>query len=106
MPKTTRTRAATKSGMVLTDKGKEVIQGLASFIDQLLDLKQLELRLSQKLGIENCLVVAGDSDDQLQVVDEMGKLVTNTLKTLLPHGRNIIAAMVGRQWADRCLFDS
>ncbi|AWZ37754.1 sugar-binding transcriptional regulator [Ligilactobacillus murinus] len=91
--------AATKSGMVLTDKGKEVIQGLASFIDQLLDLKQLELRLSQKLGIENCLVVAGDSDDQLQVVDEMGKLVTNTLKTLLPHGRNIIAAMGGTTMA-------
>lgn len=91
--------AVTKSGMVLTDKGKEVIQGLASFIDQLLDLKQLELRLSQKLGIENCLVVAGDSDDQTQVVNEMGRLVTNTLKTLLPRGRNIIAAMGGTTMA-------
>lgn len=90
---------ATKAGMVLTDKGKEVIQGLSSFIDQFLDLKQLELRLSQKLGITNCLVVAGDSDLQPEVIAEMGKLVTNTLKTLLPHGLNIIAAMGGTTMA-------
>ncbi|MCR1900375.1 sugar-binding transcriptional regulator [Ligilactobacillus apodemi] len=91
--------ATTKSGMILTDKGREVIQGLSSFIDQLLDLKQLEVQLNQKLGITNCLVVAGNSDNDRDVVDEMGKLVTNTLKTLLPHGKNVIAAMGGTTMA-------
>lgn len=91
--------SVTKTGMIVTSKGKEVIQGLADFIDQLLDLKQLELELSQKLGIENCLVVAGDSDDDRDVIDEMGRLVTNTLKTLLPFGPNIIAAMGGNTMA-------
>ena len=82
--------SSTKSGMILTDKGHKTILGLSAFMDSLLGIQQLEKELSKKLGIARCLVVPGNCDDNGKVVDAMGKIVTDTLKTLLPLGKNII----------------
>lgn len=91
--------SSTKSGMILTDKGHKTILGLSAFMDSLLGIQQLEKELSKKLGIARCLVVPGNCDDNVKVVDAMGKIVTDTLKTLLPLGKNIIAAMGGTTMA-------
>ena len=91
--------SSTKSGMILTDKGHKTILGLSAFMDSLLGIQQLEKELSKKLGIARCLVVPGNCDDNGKVVDAMGKIVTDTLKTLLPLGKNIIAAMGGTTMA-------
>ena len=80
--------SSTKSGMILTDKGHKTILGLSAFMDSLLGIQQLEKELSKKLGIARCLVVPGNCDDNGKVVDAMGKIVTDTLKTLLPLGKN------------------
>lgn len=88
-----------KSGMSLTYKGQETIQGLSTFMDELLGIQQLERRLASQLGIKRCLIVPGDSDSSVKVIDAMGKLLDDTLKMLLPKGKNIIAAMGGTTMA-------
>ena len=91
--------SVTKSGMILTAKGQETIYGLTGLMDQLLGLQQMERRLSKALHIKRCLIVSGDSDKQPQVIDNMGKLVNDTLKMLLPEGPNTIAVMGGTTMA-------
>lgn len=90
---------ATRSGMVLTAKGKQTIQGLALFMDGLSGIHQLEKKLGEKLGIKHCYIVPGNSDNQVKVVDAMGKVVNNVLRELLPKGQNVIAAMGGSTMA-------
>lgn len=91
---------STRSGMVLTAKGKETVRGLAPLIEQLSGMQQLERQLCRKLGLRQCYVVPGDSDLQFQVVDAMGKVLNNKLKDLLPVGTNVIAVMGGSTMAE------
>lgn len=87
--------ASTRSGMIITGKGQDVIQGLRELMDQFADIRHQEVELSKRLGIEKCLIVAGDSDKQPRVIEEMGKLVDESLVDILPSGRNVIAVMGG-----------
>ncbi len=91
--------SSTKSGMILTDKGRQTILGLSAFMDSLLGIQQMERELSARLGIRRCLIVPGNCDENDKVIDAMGKMVTDTLQTLLPLGKNIIAAMGGTTMA-------
>ena len=91
--------ASTKSGMILTAKGKRTIQGLSKLMDSLLGLQQMEKELSRYLGIRNCLIVSGDSDRQPLIIEDMGKLVNDILGRELPKGKNVIAAMGGTTMA-------
>lgn len=91
--------ASTKSGMILTAKGKRTIQGLSKLMDSLLGLQQMEKELSRYLGIRNCLIVSGDSDRQPLIIEDMGKLVNDILGKELPKGKNVIAAMGGTTMA-------
>src|SRR5699024_11778601 len=65
--------ASTKSGMILTAKGKRTIQGLSKLMDSLLGLQQMEKELSRYLGIRNCLIVSGDIYRQYLFIEDMGK---------------------------------
>ncbi|WP_057896879.1 sugar-binding transcriptional regulator [Liquorilactobacillus oeni] len=91
--------ATTRSGMIITIKGREVIQGLRGIMDQLAGIRQLEKKLASFLGIDRCFIVAGDSDEQKKVIGSMGKLVDESLEALLPEGRNVIAVMGGTTMA-------
>ncbi|ANK59962.1 sugar-binding transcriptional regulator [Loigolactobacillus backii] len=91
--------SVTKSGMVLTQKGQTTFQGLEAVMDNLLGVRAKEQQLSAVLQIDHCLIVPGDSDQQTKVLDDMGKLVSETLDLLLPNGDNIIAAMGGTTMA-------
>ncbi|KRN05991.1 Central glycolyticproteinregulator [Liquorilactobacillus sucicola DSM 21376 = JCM 15457] len=90
---------STKSGMVITEEGKAVIHKLRGLMDQLAGIQRREKRLSEFLGIDRCLIVSGDCDEQVKVIETMGKLVNDTLQTLLPEGRNVIAVMGGTTMA-------
>ncbi|MCD2256864.1 sugar-binding transcriptional regulator [Agrilactobacillus fermenti] len=90
---------SSKSGMVLTDNGEEALNGLEKFMGQILDVHQREKQLMALLGIDHVLIVAGDSDDQPRVLKDIGRLVNETLRVLLPDGRNIIAVMGGTTMA-------
>ncbi|GAF40178.1 glycolyticproteinregulator [Agrilactobacillus composti DSM 18527 = JCM 14202] len=88
-----------KSGMILTDSGQETLSGLENFMGQILDVHQQEQQLIELLGIDHVLIVAGDSDDQPRVLKDIGRLVNETLRLLLPDGENIIAVMGGTTMA-------
>ncbi|CAM2883616.1 sugar-binding transcriptional regulator [Dellaglioa algida] len=87
------------SGMMLTDQGISVLHGLEKVVDNLVGVRQDEQELSRILGIENCLIVSGDSDEQPKVLDAMGKSVSAKLALLLPEGKNLIAVMGGTTMA-------
>lgn len=91
--------SADKLGMVLTEAGQELLEQLKQLMDQFLGLHQTEVALSQYLGIDHCLIVSGNSDEQTKVLTEMGKLVNSTLQLLLPKGQNVVAVMGGTTMA-------
>ncbi|WP_179134229.1 sugar-binding transcriptional regulator [Enterococcus villorum] len=90
---------ASKSGMVLTDKGKEVYQSLERFMDQLLGRHQTETKLADYFGNQRCIVVSGNSEEQPKVADAFGETLNESLDLLLPEGNNIIAVMGGTTMA-------
>ncbi|MCI1633255.1 MAG: SorC family transcriptional regulator [Liquorilactobacillus nagelii] len=90
----------TRSGMIITVKGRSVLDGLNPLIDDLANIHQQEEELAQSLGIARCLIVAGDIDQQEKVVEEMGKSVNEALNLLLPLGPSVIAVMGGTTMAE------
>lgn len=83
------------SGMVLTDKGRQLLQELAPLIDRLLNASQLELALANRLGIERTMIVAGDSQHQSHVFDLLAQQLSAALDLLLPLGHSIITVLGG-----------
>ncbi|WP_181055337.1 sugar-binding transcriptional regulator [Enterococcus mundtii] len=90
---------ASKSGMTLTKKGEEVYQSLESFMDQLLGMHQIEMKLSEYFGNQRCIVVSGNSEQQPKVADAFGEALDESLNLLLPEGDNIIPVMGGTTMA-------
>lgn len=90
---------SSKSGMVLTGGGQEVLTKLDGIMSSLMGFPQKEKQLSKLLGIDHVLIVSGNSDQQPQVLHRLGQLLNSTLSMLLPDGRNVIAAMGGTTMA-------
>jgi|SRR5690625_2704472 len=71
----------TTKGMLITEEGKNIIDRLHAFIRELTGLTSLEKELKQKTGIEHVIIVAGDSDKETFVKQELGKAAVQFLKT-------------------------
>lgn len=89
-----------KSGMSLTERGKEILQQLDLLMDQFTGMDQLEKQLASMFNIDRCLIVSGDSDEQPKVIGDFGELVNEALHRRLPDGRNVIAVMGGTTMAE------
>lgn len=90
---------ASRSGMLVTPKGKEVAFGLRKVMDSLIGIRQYEIDLAKLLGISRCMIVPGNEDQQLHVIESMGKLVERALELLLPLKQDVIAVMGGTTMA-------
>ncbi|MGX7014618.1 sugar-binding transcriptional regulator [Vagococcus silagei] len=88
-----------KSGMSLTDEGLSVYRGLETFIDAHAGMRKKERTLARTLGIDHCIVVSGDSDQDRKVLEEFGSIVTDVLKEELPERENVVAVMGGTTMA-------
>ncbi|MGO2083701.1 sugar-binding transcriptional regulator [Vagococcus sp.] len=88
-----------KSGMSLTDEGLSVYHGLETFIDAHAGMRKKERALARVLGIQQCIVVSGDSDQEKKVLESFGAIVTDLLDEHLPDGENTIAVMGGTTMA-------
>lgn len=86
---------STSAGMVITTHGREVLQGLENFMNQLVGIHDVENQLTHVLGVDHVMIVSGNCDTQPKILDEMGALVNQTLNALLPDGRNVVAVMGG-----------
>ncbi len=86
---------ASKSGMALTEEGLQVYKGLEFFMAEYSGTRVKERELSIKLGIDRCIIVAGDSDEEEKVLESFGTIISDCLDNELPDGENIIAVMGG-----------
>ena len=86
---------ANKSGMSLTSEGFEVYEGLEKFMAVYSGNRVKERELATKLGIARCIIVAGDSEQEVKVLERFGPIVSDILVAKLPDGDNTIAVMGG-----------
>ena len=71
--------SVSRSGMMVTEKGKELTFGLRKVVDNLVGIQQQEVDLAKFLGISHCMIVPGNSDHQAKVIDLLGELVEKAL---------------------------
>ncbi|WP_314068452.1 sugar-binding domain-containing protein [uncultured Vagococcus sp.] len=97
--KSLRLIETSKSGMTLTTEGEKVMVGLESLMGKYSGMKQKERKLAEYFGVEKCIIVAGDSDDESKVLASFGQIISESLSTLLPDKENVIAVMGGTTMA-------
>ncbi|WP_203649658.1 sugar-binding transcriptional regulator [Secundilactobacillus yichangensis] len=87
------------NGVWLTDDGQKAILNLQPLVADLTGLRKKETMLKERLGLQNCLIVSGDSDSRPDVKQAMGKAANDLLQQQLPTGESIIAVMGGTTMA-------
>src|SRR5690625_4559126 len=70
----------TTKGMFTTEEGKNIINRLHAFIQELSGLTTLEKKLQQKTGIKDVIIVAGNSDEDPFIKQELGRATVQFLK--------------------------
>ncbi|UQS84375.1 sugar-binding transcriptional regulator [Bombilactobacillus thymidiniphilus] len=86
---------SSKSGMMLTYKGTELVRILDMIMGELNDNSVTEQRLATLLNIQTVIVVPGDSAHYQRVMDSMGNQLNRLLDKILPAGFSTIAVMGG-----------
>lgn len=82
------------AGMMVTEKGLKLLDELDEMMSNLSGIQQLEHELKRLMGIEEAIVVPGDSDTAMFAKEELGKACADRLKSLL-NKDNIIAVTGG-----------
>ncbi|NVY97061.1 SorC family transcriptional regulator [Lactobacillus sp. DCY120] len=90
---------SSKSGMILTAEGKELVAHLDVIMSKLNDTFVLGEQLAHHLGIQRVIIIPGDSGSHTQVLKSMGEELNRVLDKLLPLGSSTIAAMGGTTMA-------
>lgn len=86
-------------GMQLTPAGRQALRGLTPVMDDLAGRQQRELRLAQRLGIEHCTIVPGDSSAVNGGLSGMAAAAAKVLADRLPAGKSTVAVMGGHTLA-------
>lgn len=87
------------NGAWLTDDGQKAILNLQPLVADLTGLRKKETLLKERLGLQDCLIVSGDSDERPDVKQAMGKAANDLLRQQLPIGESIVAVMGGTTMA-------
>ena len=74
------------AGMVLTDRASEIIDAAREFCKAMRGLTDMEATLATKLGIERVYIVAGNSDEDPKVLQDLGRVSAAQLKNILQNG--------------------
>lgn len=74
---------STTKGMAITDEGRQMVHDLRDFIKELTGLTELETIMQDRTGISNVIVVRGNSDENLQVKQELGRATVLYLKEVI-----------------------
>lgn len=88
-----------KSGMILSPKGEALFHELEGIMGQFAGMQQKEKQLAAHFGVERCIIVAGDSDQEPRVLESFGHSVGEALATQMQKSENIIAVMGGTTMA-------
>lgn len=79
----------TKKGMFVTKKGTLLLDKLSEFMRVVKGLTDLEKRVKDILNINNVIVVYGNSDEDPEVKQEMGKACVEILKQIVKDNNTI-----------------
>ncbi len=82
------------SGVKITNEGENVVHQLSAFIKHLRGLHAIETQLKERLGLSHVIVVPGNSDEDVLVKKEMGRVTARYLLEIL-RGGSIIAVTGG-----------
>lgn len=88
----------TSVGMTLTTEGIEILGSLDHVMREVTGINEMEKSLREKLGVEQAIIVAGDSDHSPWVKNELGLACAKCMKSHLK-GNNIIAVNGGSTMA-------
>lgn len=80
-------------GMTITEEGEDIIEGLKDSIHELKGLADIEEVLKQRLNLRAVMVVPGNIDEDPTIVNELGRVAANYLRTVL--NDNKIVAITG-----------
>lgn len=83
-----------QTGMICTDEGKEIIEGLREFVYNVSGLDEKERRLAEQLGIRKVMIAENVSVDVEMQMNLIGKLAAEKLMTLV-NENNVIAVTGG-----------
>ncbi|MFF2482447.1 sugar-binding transcriptional regulator [Paenibacillus sp. NPDC058071] len=74
------------AGMRISEAGKRLLEQLEPYYTELFGLSELEEKLRSSFGLQQVIVVAGDSDESSQTKRELGRAATQVLrKVMKPH---------------------
>ncbi len=77
------------AGMILTDQAKAILPAARRFSRELRGLTKLETELGQLLGVPKVFVAAGDFDEDPHVLQEVGRIAANRLRSFLQSGSTL-----------------
>ena len=83
------------SGMTVSPKAEDILESARSFSSVMSGLTDEENRLAELLGTERVLIAPGDSDEDPQVLQDVGRICANRVKAMLQNG-NTLAVTGGR----------
>ncbi|GER65934.1 sugar-binding transcriptional regulator [Weizmannia acidilactici] len=86
------------SGMSITKMGAGLLQDLESMMREISGINETEEKLKKALGLEDVVVVPGNSDEEPWVKSELGRACAYRIKAVLM-GNNIIAVTGGSTMA-------
>lgn len=75
-----------RQGVLLTDRGKEIVVELKEMLYRYNGLQNLEKELCEKLQLEKAMIIPGDSESNHQVLQFMGAACSEYLKSILHNG--------------------
>ncbi|CAM4472928.1 sugar-binding transcriptional regulator [Paenibacillus tarimensis] len=94
------------SGMRITEAGRQLVEALDPLVKDLFGLSELEGRIKAYYGLEQVIIVPGDSDTSPQAKRELGRAGAHTLQRFLKPddvvavtGGSTLAAMAGQMSA-------
>lgn len=88
----------TSSGMSLTEDGLKIVDDLETIMREITGINDLEQQLKNVLGIQEVIIVSGNSEESPWVKSEMGRACAKCMKNRLK-GKNIIAVNGGTTMA-------
>ncbi|KAB3530091.1 sugar-binding transcriptional regulator [Alkaliphilus pronyensis] len=71
------------SGMTITSAGESVIEGLKDYIYDVRGIKDLEVKLSNKLNIKKAIIVPGNVDIDDYVMNDISKTTSNLITDIV-----------------------
>ncbi|UOQ87565.1 sugar-binding domain-containing protein [Gracilibacillus salinarum] len=79
----------TSKGMKLTEEGNIIVEKLSEFMNEISEFRVLESQIKDKLQLEHVIIVAGNSDNQASVKQELGKACVQFLSTIITSEQTI-----------------